>query len=388
MAIQGINSGTPKYQMASSADSSGKAKETEAAHEAQKEAMKQIQQLQKQVQDTQRETASEEQEIRDQYERRSLDESSRQEDILSRQQQEGYQRLLDLRKTQSEEIAKTRKQGERQLEALNNYYREQAESTIHRNETSLRQQNAATQLQLQSQLNQAKAQETLQKVDAETQKKILEDRKLQDITTIKKEAEKEIGQTREQMDIANQRVITEAVSKHEALKNQHQKDLKRLYASAQKNIDAIREDTSRSLNRYGSQKTDPFYSTISLGANFSDAGDAYVLTALIPEYEQRSIGVTVKGDREIVLTGQRRSNETTDKVDGGKQTTSSFQAYSESFKTQFPVDKSSLEKSFEGDYLTVRVPKLGYETAKPFQKPAIEAPTIPKPKFPKSAVEA
>ena len=84
--------------------------------------------------------------------------------------------------------------------------------------------------------------------------------------------------------------------------------------------------------------------------------DHFLLTALVPEHEQKKIQVIIRGN-ELVLSGQRKNQEKIELSQGHSRSTSSYQSFHESLPLTYPVDELRLSKRFEGDLLIVEIPK-------------------------------
>ena len=163
--------------------------------------------------------------------------------------------------------------------------------------------------------------------------------------------------------------------------DQYNEDLQFVNAKANKELSSIRQDTAEKLAAYSSRQNDPFYKLMDTRADFFDAGDAFVLTATIPEHEQDHVTVSIKGDN-LVLTGSRKNEETLELAPGRSQGTASYQSYYESYPLSWPVDGKRMIKFFDGDRLTVRIPKKNEYVYKPKQAMPPEKARVERPRFP------
>ena len=72
-----------------------------------------------------------------------------------------------------------------------------------------------------------------------------------------------------------------------------------------------------------------------------------MLTATIPEHEQKHVPVSVKGN-QLVLSGYRRNEEKLELEPGRSQGTNAFQSFLETFPITWPVDANKMTREFEG----------------------------------------
>ncbi len=93
--------------------------------------------------------------------------------------------------------------------------------------------------------------------------------------------------------------------------------------------------------------------------------------------------MTVRGN-QVVLTGTRRNEEKLEIGPGRSQTTNAFQTFLETFPMNWPVEAKLLSKSFEGDQLTVIIPKkaIDFEYRSPVKKSTAARARVERPKFP------
>jgi HSP20 family molecular chaperone IbpA len=151
---------------------------------------------------------------------------------------------------------------------------------------------------------------------------------------------------------------------------------------ASQQIRSIRKDTSEKLAAYSSRQSDPFYRMKEVGARLHDEGDAFVLTATIPDYEQKHVNVTIRGN-QIVISGYRNNEEKLEESPGHVLGTNSFQSFEESFPLNWPVNAKELTREFHGDRLIARVPKQGqYAKPGPYQGPKPAKARVEPPHFP------
>jgi HSP20 family molecular chaperone IbpA len=95
---------------------------------------------------------------------------------------------------------------------------------------------------------------------------------------------------------------------------------------------------------------------MDLQAEFEDQGDKYVLTARIPEHEQKNVTVAIRGN-QIVLSGTRRNEERVELEPGHQKGTSSYQSFMESFPFSQAVENRMMTHEFHGDHIVITVPK-------------------------------
>ena len=147
----------------------------------------------------------------------------------------------------------------------------------------------------------------------------------------------------------------------------HQEILGQLQNDSFNQLQQTRLDYSRKLAAYSERQSDPFYRMMDMHAELTDEGNRYVLTAKIPEHEQHALSIAVRGN-QIVISGTRRAEEHVELDAGHERGTNSYQSFMESFPFAHPVEAGLLTKQFDGDRVTINLPKKTLQTEyRPFK---------------------
>jgi HSP20 family molecular chaperone IbpA len=337
-------------------DSSAYSAANRRAENAEKEASKRIQAAETNARKFETEQEQKSSYVRDQYQKQFVSEEAHQEALYEAQRLKGYQNLKDLLRSQTEEINKTRQEGDARLNNLRNYYRDTKYSTEQHGTQDLKD------LELNNQQNleytRKTGNENLNDLSAENIKNTsvlatqYENKQLQ----LKKEQQQELDRKQATGHTANQLAEGKFQEQFEKLNATHKEQIQRLEGFATKQIQEIRQDTADKLATYKTRQNDPFYKMMDLGAKLEENDDSFILRLNVPAYEQKSFSATIKGENLVVM-GQRRNEESLDLGNGVTQGTASFQSYHESIPLSWPVDSNRLTKEFKGDTVTIRVPK-------------------------------
>lgn len=355
--------------------------------ETEKMVQEKIESMHHQVAEAQRQTSERIDDLKDHYSRQVQTEEARAEDTLEATRAKGYERIRDLQRAQQAEIARVRREGEKELSQAQDYYRNSIDGVMTRGEEELNQvvQGKARQLEYES----AMAANELEVSRGEHQARITDARASQE-----KSINELVEQNRGEYERMKESVSQERELAHKQFQDSYKGELKtqaesirNLNASAAHKLKEVRMDTSRKLAAYENRQRDPFYQILDVGAELSDEGDSFVLTARIPPHEQRNISVAVRGD-QLVLSGYRRSQEKVDIEPGRSQSTSAYQAFTETFPLPGPVDAKQLRREFDGDMLLIYIPKKqGFQAnSKPFQAKTPERARVERPRFPDNIV--
>jgi len=328
---------------------------------------------------------------RDQFEKQQGIESARAEASLEDQRLKGYERIRDLQRAQNAEIARVRQEGEKKVDQIKNYYASEsynAERKGHDTLNQVQQQNTA-ELEYETKAGET----TLNEVRANNTHKIARYQEAKDSTVEQAQADarRNLDQIRENLQASNQTAEQHYLEAHENLNKEQNQTLNRLNSKAQESLDQIRENNSRKVAAYAERQKDPFYRLVKFNAELFDNGDEFVLRAQVPEYEQRSVALTLKGNSTLVLSGHRKSEEKMESAPGRRISTSAYQAFQESFDLGSPVDPRGIRKNFDGDIMTAWIPKVTAKKAAPVYQAEVnadlKAPKVTKPKFPEEIEE-
>jgi HSP20 family molecular chaperone IbpA len=352
------------------------------ANSVEREANARILASHKRVEQANNEATSAVSQIKDEFERQAVHESIRQQTRLEGERTKGYEQIRDVQRNQQAQLRKMRRDGERDVSQLHEYYRDKT----HNSEV----QGSEAVQQIQNQTNRRiafeKASSDAEIADIrsknEVQKVITQKNTEAQIQQLVSDNKKQYERMRTVSEEANGRIQEKFNDKIQHTLSTQGEIFNRIQSNASQQIKEIRQDTAEKLAAYRSRQSDPFYKLYTLNAKIRDDGDKYVLTAQIPEYEQKNVAVNVKGNN-LVVSGYRKNEELILEGDHTKGT-NSFQSFHESFPLTWPVDSKALSRHFEGDILVVQVPKKKdyvYQTPKLGKPEKVRAEP---PKFPEN----
>lgn len=353
----------------------------EEAHQAERDARERIVQAEKRAQEAQRESSAKLDYIERQHENATLNESVKQEESLQNQRNQGYEALRELRRKQQAELNQVRREGERDLAQIKNHYNNTIIQTDREGEQNLTrlksEQGRAVAYEVRSEQDEAEAlrQNHAQRLHT------LQDTQSDQVKQMTDATNQEYDRLRANANLAREQARENFNSDLKSSVEQYNEELRYVNSNANRELSSIRKDTSEKLAAYSSRQNDPFYKLVDTRADFYDAGDAFVLTASIPEHEQDRIHVSVKGDN-LVLSGARRNEEKLEIAPGRTQGTASFQSFYESYPLNWPVEARQMIKTFDGDRLIVRIPKKNDHVYRPKTNVVPEKARVERPKFP------
>ena len=116
-------------------------------------------------------------------------------------------------------------------------------------------------------------------------------------------------------------------------------------------------DSSTRLNRYASQKTDPFYQLHRFDSDLQETPDTYVLKVKVPDHERKNLRIQATG-QDIQLIGIRTSDQELNQ-DGRILSSRSHQTISEKFNLPTPFDARAIQREETGDFVQFTLPKFG-----------------------------
>lgn len=337
-----------------------------------------------QTQELERQAQIEQERVRAAHSDAEVAETERHQSTLQNEKSKGYEEIRKLQQAQSAELNRIRREGEAELQKLREYYRTSNHTSRAQGEEQLQ--------QLRQQL--AQSADHGRKTTAHQIEEI-QSRDSHRIQMLQEENQSRIAAVSEAARAEHERMsvgTSEALEREEASfrerfqsTRQNQKNLlDRLNSRAAEGIREIREETAQKLSAYSERQNDPFYKLVELDASMRDEGDHLVLSAKIPEHEQKHISVSIKGD-QLVVSGYRRNEEKLE-MEGGKiKSTASYQSFHESFPLPTAVESKRLTREFEGDRLVVKVPKKReYQIAQPAASSKPERAKVEKPHFPEN----
>lgn len=372
-------SGSPRSGRSNLSETSEKM-ETKVTQDARQRAEDAIRQLQL----AEAEANSRLEYIKEDYGQREVAEATRLESQLNNERNKGYEAIREQQRQNQKELARIRREGEVEVERLKEHYR----NALFTQEQSGKQQitdierTQAKQIEFQTANSQHEQQELKKQQDYQ-------------FTRMKEESEHKIGEMREmsaqeyerlRANTAQAQENAEADYTRKVQTNIHEKteQLSHINQEATRKLNEVRADTSRKLAAYAERQRDPFYQLLRLDAELEDQGDNYVLTARIPEHEQKHVNISVRGN-QLVVSGTRRNEEKLNLGPGREISSSAYQSYSESFPLAVPVEAKALQRRFDGDELIVTVPKKsGVPNYQAFQAKRPPKMVADRPHFPEN----
>lgn len=353
-----------------------------ARKEARKEANEERTKAQQEIRDTQIILDDSLKELREQYERQSLTESARMDALLEQQRSKGYENLRDLQRAQRTEMMRIKREGEKQIQELKDYYQKEIVDSdrMARQELTNLQKKHFNEMTTESataknEIEQAKINDSMV---LQRYKDASDSRLFRANEAYQKEYERLKLNTQE----AKTKSEEDFQRQFDSLHERHTSLLDRLRSESEQQITDVRIGTSRKIEAYLDRQRDPFYQHINLDSQLFDNGDHYVLKANIPEHEQDNVSVVISGN-QMQLQVQRRNEERIELEPGHKQSTNSYQTFRESFPLSFPVDSKSLTKTFDGTQLIATVSKSGMVYRSDFaatrapERVKVERPRLP-----------
>ncbi len=310
-------------------------------------------------------------------------EAARSEEAVESQRRKGYERLRDMKRAQQAEVNQLKREGERDLATLQAYYRDTLYGTELRGREQLGQLEKSQALTSEHTRRMSQSElETLQGNHEARREQVLEQQRDEN-TRIIGASGAELERLREQTAEAKATAHERHLKNYEGTVTRQGAELAALNQSVGGKIREIRLDSARRLDAYSSRQNDPFYQLLEVDAAIEETPDSYVLRARIPEHEQEHISISVRGD-QLVLSGSRRNEEKIDLGPGRSQGTSTYQSFQESFPLAFPVDSRRLQRRFEGDELTVVLPKKTTYQAPTYKAARPGRARVERPQFPEN----
>lgn len=386
------SSGTPKFPTPSvtapgpkstrGSETQARSSHQEYADRAETDAKRRIIEVQREVDQAQQNASKQLDRIHDDYIREASAEEARAGANLESQRSENYRELRDLQRAHQKELKRVRREGDQELDKVGKYYRETTYQTQRQGEQKIDELRAIHARQSEHERKQAEFEAEMVQSQYQARVKDLQEQKEKGFQEMAAATEGNYTKLRE-------RSVQAYEDAQERFENQYKNTVKNqqeVIAKAEdtvaKRLHALREDSARKLTAYSERNQDPFYRMVDVQADVWETGDAYILTARIPDHEQKNISVSVRGD-QITISGSRNNSEKLELGPGRSATTSSYQTFSESFPIHWPVEAKSLRREYDGEKLTVTIPKKkAYEERWPFQAKAPERAKMERPKFP------
>lgn len=347
-----------------------------------REANTRIAQAGKQVEAAQKQAEEGVNQIRDGYERQISSLNARQSQEFEKQKIKGYEQIRDLQRGQQAELRKLRREGESDLSKLNEHYHHTLAHTEKQSKEVLDDMQAKNSRRMQYEKSIAESELQEKQGQHQQQMELLRHNSEEQTKNLTRSTQQRFDELRTNYEEATQRTQENFDQQFKQFHTQSAESLNQIQNRASHLINEIRQNTSEKLSAYQTRQNDPFYKLLNINARLRDEGDAYVLTAIVPEYEQQHLSTMVKGNN-IVITGNRRNEETIEIEPGHTRGSSSFQSFHESFPLAWPVNVNELTRETHGDLVIIRIPKkneYAFKTpdARKSEKPKAEPPHFPK----------
>lgn len=309
-------------------------------------------------------------------------ELNRTEAKLIEAQEEAQKTLSRMQKEQSAEINRTRREGEKRVSDLTNYYRDTQSKLTRDGENGIRENQYRTQAQLDFETKNFNAELEQLKENRTTGIANLRAESDQKVQATMEETQGNYQALREKQQLAKADAELKFTEQYQNIQKQQAGVLAHMDGEISARVNKIRADSAQKLAAYEDQKEDPFYRLTTINAEVEETDNAYILRAEVPEHERKHVNVSIRGD-QIVVSGYRKSQEKQNLAPGRTQASSSFQSYNETFPITWPVDSRGLKREFEDGVLVITIPKkLTYQPYKPFKADKVTQDKIEKPVFP------
>ncbi len=348
----------------------------------QEEALDRIQLSTRQSEEMERDLQRQSEMKRETYYRQSADEEARSQGTLETQKNKGNEELRELQNKQQAELNRLKREGDHDIARAQNYYKDQFLSTQRKGDQEL--EELKKNLANSSQFEQKRHFGEFELTHTENERNLNQNQKDMEekYLTLHENSQKQYQDMKTNALTASEQADQKFQEKYqETLQNQNIA-LINLENQATQTLAQLRQDHSEKLEAYANRQSDPFYKLIHLNIGLEENEDTYVLRANIPEHEREHLSIAIRGN-QVVISGRRRNEEKLELSPNHEISTASYQSFSESLPLGTPVDGKALTRSFEGEQLVVRIPKIGknhpYE---PYRKPEIEKAKYQKPNFP------
>lgn len=333
-----------------------------SAFDAEKEARDRIAIAHRAAEEAERESALRLDQARDQYNEQSEALTARNAANYEDQQMRGYQAIRELQQRQQAELARLRRQGEKELEETKLHFKGEIARTERDATSALEATTRQHYQQFVSEDQRAKNEAELSKRERETQLKAeqeLHDLRLNQVRT---KNDLEYSKLQSSTEVDQQNLGSHFGERLATLKEEYESTLERVQNLSKERLYDFQHANQTRLNAYQSRMSDPFYALRTLNGSLSETDGAYILKAEIPEHEASQVSASVHG-HQLVLSGTRRNAETIQEEPGREVSTHSFQSFRETYPILESVDAKSLSKFYEDGVLTVILPKITNKTS-------------------------
>lgn len=324
--------------------------------EAEKEASKKVESARKRSNEVVQEEEIRLNNIKDEYQKQTQTEAIRGEAALENAKTKSYENLRQTQMQFAKEKQRVSLEGRQETDRLNNHYKSQAYTEELEGEKKL---SEVRHKNFEAQEYERRKTETLDTSYRGTQRARLaqlKDEQDRNYAKLAEEARARYEVAKMNSDdgiLASDEKFSKQVEDHLATQRQN---LASINSRTSGLLEKIKQDQTRSLAAYSERGQDPFYQPISIGAQVKEHDDHFEIFAPVPAHEQKGLAVTVQG-QNLVISGHRTHDESVNTEDGTVQTSSSYQAFTESVPLTFPVEARLLSREATPDGVTFRVPK-------------------------------
>jgi HSP20 family molecular chaperone IbpA len=364
------NSGYAFSQPQKASQKSGQSRSQEQSGEQvsaqEREIHRRLSAAERHVQETERSAEAEAERIRNDFQSRQVAETEREESSLQAQRRKFEENLQELKRSQYAELNKLRRESEDELAKMKEYYLKATRDLERHGDKQLSDIEFNNSMAVNYESKSAETQLADRKAQHQKQMELYgsESEEQRNLTRQSMDAERE--KLRENMGTSLSLANQHYEERYRAQVDEHNKVLSELDQRTSQKLRDTRRESSQKLASYSERNKDPFYTMKDIDFKIKDDGDQYIISAKIPQHEQKNVSVVIRGN-QIVVGGYRRNEEKIELEQGHTRSTASYQTYQEAFPLPAPVEAKELSRRFEGDRLIVSVPKKKVELYQNFQ---------------------
>ncbi len=122
-------------------------------------------------------------------------------------------------------------------------------------------------------------------------------------------------------------------------------------------LEEQKKDTLQHVGKYSDKRSDPFYNLQAPSTRFREEGGYYIIETEAPEHEKDNIDIRVKADK-VIVSGKRAFEDDVKAADR-RISTNSYQTFREEIPLAKPVVEKLAEKTYANGILRVKIPKIG-----------------------------
>jgi HSP20 family molecular chaperone IbpA len=335
-------------------------REQARAYRAEQEAYRRIEKAEEGVDVARNQAREEIEKIQSDTELEIETERARSSSAVERIKTQGQTRIDELRRELSKEANRVRKEGEQHVDLLRSHYRDTISKAQDDGESSLREIQTRNHLRMDHEKKSADFQADSLRENQATQAQQLRDHHGKAVSDLKQQQQFEMDHARSETDRAKNLAEQRFQNTFSTLMGRQDQELQNLFERSQTMLTRIRDESASKLGAYETRQEDPFYKLQDLEAKIVEEDDQFVITARVPLHEQKNLSVSVR-ENQVTLSGHRRNQEQLQVEPGRSKSTSSYQVFSESFPLSLPVNAKGVVKLFEGEDVTIVIPKKRYE---------------------------